>query len=360
MTRPARMDEMTTASEDDLSPHALVLVPSEAARVQDLGPFRSGRLMETDLLPGSALIARANADGAPLLDADGLVRFSFEGGANGAVNVRLFHEKCLVAAGRLATSAPSIAYGRAHPEELRVVARYDLLRYVFTDILDRAALEVWAGEEVASFLPPAGLATPTTDPGGHAVPVEPADEDRAAGPGRRLRLDAHGRHRADHDVGRTRPCPDGLAPRRSGAAQDPPSRRARCRPRPDHQLSPETPMSYTRVLPRDLFNEAGLLKAVGRVIILLGETDGHRARVAEEQLDSFDIVQDETSGGIRIANITFEASGREYYLERPLNSRESWALEARLPDWSEEAIEVFELDGDFTAEMRALIFERTA
>lgn len=112
---------------------------------------------------------------------------------------------------------------------------------------------------------------------------------------------------------------------------------------------------YKRVLPRDLFNEAGLLKAVGRVVVLLGETDNHTARILEDQVDQFRIIQDATSGSIRIANITFQVNGREWILERALNSRFSWSLEARLPDYSEDEIEVFTDNGDFTKEMLDLI-----
>ena len=134
---------------------AVVLVPTEAAMVQDLGPFRSGREMETDLLPRSALVAVESAPGLARLEDDGLVRFAFEGNAIRAVNLELFWEKCFCAAGRLATGAPSIAYGRARPEDLLAVARLDLERMVFTDILDKDNLERWAGDRVSSFLPPA-------------------------------------------------------------------------------------------------------------------------------------------------------------------------------------------------------------
>lgn len=155
MTWPATFDPPTR--------EALVLVPSPAAQVQDLGPFRSGRMFETDILPGSALVCAAR-DGRPCVGEDGLVLFAFEGNAIGAVNLERYYERCLSAAGRLATRSPSIAYGRAHPENLTVVARFDLLRFVFTGVIDAAGLEAWSGEPVAGFLPPSDLQTPTDDP----------------------------------------------------------------------------------------------------------------------------------------------------------------------------------------------------
>lgn len=143
--------------------HALILVPRQAAMVQDLGPFRSGRLLETDILPGSALVCPSE-DGMPVLDEEGIIRFTFEGNANGAVNLASFHERCLSAAGRLATRAPSIAYGRARPSDIVPVAEMDLLRYVITRVIDSASLEEWSGEKVSDFLPPADLRTPTSRP----------------------------------------------------------------------------------------------------------------------------------------------------------------------------------------------------
>lgn len=155
MSQPAKFDPPTD--------EVLILVPSEAALVQDLGPFRTGRQMETDLLPGSALACAAE-DGKPVIGEDGRIRFAFEGNAGDAVNLRRFHERCECAAGRLATRAPSIAYGSAEPKELTPVARFDPVRFVFLQVLDAPAMEKWSEEKVPSFLPPSDMATPTSDP----------------------------------------------------------------------------------------------------------------------------------------------------------------------------------------------------
>jgi len=141
---------------------ALVLVPSDRAIPQDLGEYRTGRNLETDILPKSALLC-ASQDGSMIVDDDGLVHFAFEGNANGAVNLERFHERCQCAAGRLATRAPSSAYGHAQAEDLTPVASFDLLNYVFVEVIDAAAMELWAGEPVSSFLPPPGLNTPSDD-----------------------------------------------------------------------------------------------------------------------------------------------------------------------------------------------------
>lgn len=114
---------------------------------------------------------------------------------------------------------------------------------------------------------------------------------------------------------------------------------------------------YRRVLPRDLFNEASLLKCLGRLVILLGETHDHAAGFEEEELPFFDIVQDYHSGAIGVANLTFTIGGVRHRLLRPLNSRDTWPL------WVEESdndpdfdpVKVFDDDGNFSADMLRLI-----
>jgi hypothetical protein len=132
---------------------SFVLIPSAAARIQDLGPFRTGQLLETDILPGSALIASAEGYAAAM-ESGGPLRFTFEGNAGGAVNLHKFHERCACAAGRLSRAVPSIAYGEAMVNDLTAVARYDMQRFTFIDIIDDDLIEAWSGERMSSVLPP--------------------------------------------------------------------------------------------------------------------------------------------------------------------------------------------------------------
>lgn len=148
--------------DEDRSPDAVILVPSAAARVQDLGWFLSGRLLETDIVEHSAMVARSDAEGRPLVT-EGRVRFAFEGNIYNAVNLNRFAERCQCAAGRLRGRYPSISYGSARVEELTPVARMDLDRMVITEVIDKERLEAWAGEPVESICP-ARVATPCTDP----------------------------------------------------------------------------------------------------------------------------------------------------------------------------------------------------
>lgn len=113
-------------------------------------------------------------------------------------------------------------------------------------------------------------------------------------------------------------------------------------------------MSYTRVIPRDLFNEANLLKCYGRLYIV---TEGNRdAHFPDDDCDSFDIVQRDEDGYLYIENLPFEIHGKQYRLVRPLNSRGAWPLYAEdLDDSDADAIPVFDPDGNLSDEMDALI-----
>lgn len=113
---------------------------------------------------------------------------------------------------------------------------------------------------------------------------------------------------------------------------------------------------YVRVLPRDLFNEAGLLKCIGTLWIALDETGGHSARIEEEDVPRFDIVQD-AGGGLTVANLTFTIGGVPHRLMRPLNSRESWALfvEECEGDPDFDPVRVFDGVGRLSDDMRRLI-----
>lgn len=114
--------------------------------------------------------------------------------------------------------------------------------------------------------------------------------------------------------------------------------------------------NYTRIIPRDLFNEGSLLTLYGRLVILLGETRGHDAGFEQDQVQSFDIMQDDSSGSLTVANLVFTVHGERYRLGRPLNSREKWSL--WLTSWDDadfEEIAVFDDDGNLGPDMLALI-----
>jgi hypothetical protein len=118
-------------------------------------------------------------------------------------------------------------------------------------------------------------------------------------------------------------------------------------------------MAYARVIPRDLFNEASLLKCLGALELELSarRTD---AELDEEELGSsgFDIDQDEADGSISVVNLPFLVNGQRFRLYRPLNSREPWPLwvgAGGLLDPDFDDLEVFQADGKLSMAFLAFI-----
>jgi hypothetical protein len=84
-------------------------------------------------------------------------------------------------------------------------------------------------------------------------------------------------------------------------------------------------MNYYRVLPRDLFNEANLLKCLGRLSLLIHDGKLPRWDCLHDG-GAFDIEQDESDGSLFVKNVRFTVGGHPIHLYRPLNSREPWPL----------------------------------
>lgn len=108
-------------------------------------------------------------------------------------------------------------------------------------------------------------------------------------------------------------------------------------------------MTYRRVIPRDLFNEADFLKCLGKLWVALDEMPsepGHAARWGEPASGGFDVDQDPSDGSLSALGLAFYIHGVEWRLYRPLNARESWPLWAINENDSEcEAVRVFETSG---------------
>jgi hypothetical protein len=107
-------------------------------------------------------------------------------------------------------------------------------------------------------------------------------------------------------------------------------------------------MPYYRVIPRDLFNEANLLKCFGQLYLNLENAGLADLLEHDDDGEAFDVDQNESSGGIYLRNVRLTVRGEECALERPLNSRRPYPLHLITED---EIIEVFADDGQFSAEM---------
>lgn len=120
-------------------------------------------------------------------------------------------------------------------------------------------------------------------------------------------------------------------------------------------------MSYRREIPRDLFNEASLLKCLGHLWLKLEGrlgrgTDFEFHGFEERAFRRFEVEQDPADGSISLANLTFSVRGVPFTLSRPLNSREAWPLWCESPfECDEDEVEVFTAEGELSPAFLQLI-----
>lgn len=107
-------------------------------------------------------------------------------------------------------------------------------------------------------------------------------------------------------------------------------------------------MSYLRVIPRDLFNEANLLKCYGQIYLNL-EKLGLPDVGLEHDGSAFEIEQDPGDGSLTVANVPLNVRGEFFYPYRPINSRYPWPLYVD-PEAGAE-IAMFNDDGSFSDDM---------
>jgi hypothetical protein len=97
---------------------------------------------------------------------------------------------------------------------------------------------------------------------------------------------------------------------------------------------------YIRVIPRDLFNEAKLLKCVGRLCLLIH--DGATPFPMEIAL------MDE--GALTITNLVVIVNGEAYRVKTTYNSKAAYPLFMEVDG---DEVEVFTEHGDFSDEFKA-------
>lgn len=82
-----------------------------------------------------------------------------------------------------------------------------------------------------------------------------------------------------------------------------------------------------RVLPRDAFNDANLLKCIAQLTMLIEDGAKEVEGLSfEYDGEPFDIQQDASDGSTYVANVQFFVNGKRVSMRRPLNSREAWPL----------------------------------
>ena len=112
-------------------------------------------------------------------------------------------------------------------------------------------------------------------------------------------------------------------------------------------------MSYQRVFPRDLFNEAKLLKCLGQVSLLILDDEGVKwpyltIEHDEDQNAGFEIGQHWHSGDIFCRNVNVLLAGKRIPMHTALNSKAPYPLCFEDDDGGEES--VFDDDGTFSGE----------
>lgn len=116
-------------------------------------------------------------------------------------------------------------------------------------------------------------------------------------------------------------------------------------------------MSYQRVLPRDLFNEAKLLKCLGRMALLINDemTGGFKLELKHYTVKSpgFIIDQNPDAGSFYCKNLKLMLGDKEIPLSTALNSRQSYPMYFT-DDRGEECC-VFDEAGCLAAEFLAML-----
>lgn len=110
---------------------------------------------------------------------------------------------------------------------------------------------------------------------------------------------------------------------------------------------------YTRVIPRDLFNESKLLKCLGQLALLVHNGVDNEGRAVPQSLkvehdgSPFGVEQCEADGGLYCTTVWFRAGDQRLELYTNYNDRSPYPL---LCDGGDSGyIEVFEDDGSLTA-----------
>lgn len=107
-----------------------------------------------------------------------------------------------------------------------------------------------------------------------------------------------------------------------------------------------------RVIPRDLFNDANLLKCIGQVCLAIHDNDLMLG--VDYNDEPFDIGMNPGDGSTFVANMSFFTfSGQSIYFTRPLNSRDPFPLYAQNDDG--EVAKVFDSEGRILREFKEMV-----
>lgn len=110
--------------------------------------------------------------------------------------------------------------------------------------------------------------------------------------------------------------------------------------------------NYLRVIPRDFFNEAKLLKCMGQFSLNILDGKGILGLRIKETGEAFEILQDYSDGSLFVSNYSVTFKDKQLLLKCSLNSRSQYPLYC---EFNDETCEVFNNKGDFTEEFFNLL-----
>lgn len=112
--------------------------------------------------------------------------------------------------------------------------------------------------------------------------------------------------------------------------------------------------TYTRVIPRDLFNEAKLLKSLGRLALLIHNGEAPPTLEAVNDGDEFRIDQRADDGGLYVCSgLYFRVRSLILELYSCYNSKDGYTLVCNAGEAGE--IVVFDQDGTLATEFTAYV-----
>ena len=117
---------------------------------------------------------------------------------------------------------------------------------------------------------------------------------------------------------------------------------------------------FKRVIPRDLFNEAKLLKCLGQLSLLLHDGVGIRwpLRLRHKRPEKgFRIDQRAGDAGLFCVNLNLSLNGRKIVVFSSYNSKEPYPL--LFEDWEGGEGEVFDASGQFSTEFMEWLDRQT-
>jgi hypothetical protein len=102
---------------------------------------------------------------------------------------------------------------------------------------------------------------------------------------------------------------------------------------------------YNRVLPRDLFNEAKLLKCLGQLALKIHDCKAQNTEIMHTPDEGFEIGQRDHDGGLTVTNMEIIIHRRRVDFFTSYNCRDNYPLYV---EYEDEEARVFDENGHFS------------